>query len=137
MAIMIWSDGFSIGVEKLDTDHIILFSLINYLNDSRLEGEGERTVGPLLNALISYAETHFGREEGMMRIAEYEENAYQLHKEEHDQFTKKVLGMKKEYLVKGPGGMSEDLGEFLSQWLVDHILEVDMSYKEALKEKGE
>tara|TARA_B100000315_G_C14513089_1_gene557911 strand:- start:100 stop:513 length:414 start_codon:yes stop_codon:yes gene_type:complete len=132
MAITIWNDTLSVGVEKLDTDHIILFSLINYLNDTRLEGKGEKIVGPLLNALIGYAETHFSREEGMLRIAEYDENAYLRHKEEHDQFTKKVLGMKKAFLEKGPAGMSEDLGEFLSQWLADHILEVDMRYKEAL-----
>ncbi len=135
MAIMIWSDDFSVGVDKLDSDHIVLFSLINYLNDARIEGQDDKVIQPILKALINYADTHFRREEGLMKGADYDTTQYEMHLEKHQQFNLKVADMFKAFTDAGGTGMGEDLGEFLSEWLVNHILDVDMRYKDALKKK--
>ncbi|MDP6706760.1 MAG: hypothetical protein QF893_10490 [Alphaproteobacteria bacterium] len=34
MTLIVWSDDFSVGVEALDRDHIIIFSLINHIHEA-------------------------------------------------------------------------------------------------------
>lgn len=137
MSIMIWNEDYSVGVDSLDNDHIILFSLINYLNDARLEGQETKIVGKLLDTLVQYAVGHFQREETRMRKAGYGEDAFNLHKEEHAQFGKQILDLQQRFEKQGSEGLGEDLGEFLSGWLVDHILDTDMQYKPYVQENSD
>ncbi len=135
MSTIIWNDDYSVGVEKLDTDHIILFSLINYLNAARIWGSDNNIIKPLLDALTYYVDTHFRREEAMMKSAGLDDAQFELHVEEHRQFEKRVLEMKDEFIASADADLGRELGDFLSHWLVDHILDIDMRYKGAIKDK--
>ncbi len=135
MSTIIWNDDYSVGVEKLDTDHIILFSLINYLNAARIDGDDGNIMKPLLDALTYYVDTHFRREEAMMKSAGLDDAQFRLHVEEHRQFEKRVAEMKSGFIESRDANLGRELGEFLSHWLVDHILDVDMRYKGAIRDK--
>lgn len=130
MGSIIWNEDYSVGVDKLDTDHIIIISLINHLQDARMEKQEDDAIERLLEALIYYVELHFAREEAMMVHADFD--GFEAHVEEHRQFTRHLEELRDRLERKGPEGLSADLGELLSMWLVDHILETDKAYRAAL-----
>ena len=71
MSIIQWTPDFSVGVESIDTDHKVLISLINQLDDAILGGEPKQTVSRVLDALSDYTNYHFAREELLMRACAY------------------------------------------------------------------
>ena len=54
MSIIQWTPDFSVGVGSIDTDHKVLISLINQLDDAILGGEPKQTVRRVLDALSDY-----------------------------------------------------------------------------------
>jgi hemerythrin len=81
MALIIWSGDYSVGVDVLDADHIIVASLINHIDDAKQSGSDESAVGRVLKVLVDHAYGHFAREEALL-----EEHGYphlERHRQEH------------------------------------------------------
>lgn len=130
MALIVWNTDYSVGVDALDADHIIIISLINQVDDAKLSSSNETAIGPVLRTLISYSVGHFRREEDMMRRNRYAGLA--RHVDEHHLLEQHLQEMYDEYAATGDPEVSKEIMELLNFWIVDHILKVDMQYKVTL-----
>lgn len=66
MPLMKWNKRYSARGKSIDSQHTILFGLINDLHDRMLIGQGNKITGSLLKRLADYTRTHSAAEEKMM-----------------------------------------------------------------------
>jgi hemerythrin len=125
MALIEWNDSFSVDIQKIDEQHKKFFSIINTLHDAIMHGKGEEVVGLILKELQQYVIFHFKSEESWMELYHYPDMAN--HKLEHQEGTKKVNKLVLEY-ERGQQTVDIELLNFLSDWLQNHILQVDRKY---------
>ena len=125
MPIIEWDNAFSVDVQKIDEQHKKFFSIINMLYDAIMQGKGEVVVGPVLKELQQYVIFHFKSEETWMELYRYPDMI--KHKLEHDAGAKKVSKLVLEY-ERGQQTVDIELLKFLSDWLQNHILQVDRKY---------
>ena len=120
-----WKDQYSVGVKGIDNQHKQLIVLINVLNETTQSGA---LTTALLNSIISqlthYTKYHFTYEEVLFRKYNYSET--KEHTNEHQNFVKKIEAFAQ---VK-PEEISDQILEFLNNWLITHILKSDMKYAE-------
>ena len=130
MALITWKAAYSVGVDSLDTDHVIITSLINHVDDAKLAGSDEAAIAMILRALIGYSLRHFRREEAMMRAAGYGD--LPAHIAQHQLVQDQLTEMYDEYRRTPDPDLSQEIMQLLNFWIVDHILKVDMKYKSIL-----
>lgn len=127
MALILWKTEYSVGDDKLDDDHIVIISLINQLDETKLSGPDEAAIGPILRALIGYAVGHFRREEELMSRGRYP--GFEKHLDEHHLLEEQLQELHDEYEASGDPAISQEIMELLNFWILDHILKCDMGYK--------
>ena len=71
MAFIDWAPKFSVQSVVLDQQHKTLIALINDLHAAMLRGGATEDMQKVFKDLISYTESHFRAEEGIMRQAAY------------------------------------------------------------------
>lgn len=124
MALVEWSEDFKIGEGQIDKEHWGLFALINDLHDKYEGGAALESIGATLDALEVYVETHFEHEELFMDEIEYP--LIQEHKSAHRRLDRKVRDYSAAFREAPETFDASDFLEFLSNWLKDHILTMDM-----------
>ena len=133
MALVVWTDQFSVGVKSIDDQHVVLCETLNDLHAAMMKGQARTITGPLLQRLVSYTVDHFSEEEALMEAANYPGLA--MHRVKHRELTKQVG----EYVVrfeKGDITLSHHLLDFLSGWLTTHIQTTDKEYGPWLNDHG-
>lgn len=125
MAIITWTELYSVGVERFDQQHKKLFVIVNELHDAMSSGRGQMELKNILDQLIDYTQTHFAAEEKLMR--EYHYPDFEKHCQHHKELTQQVLDFKTKY-DSGKIGLSIQLTQFLKDWLANHILGEDKQY---------
>ena len=133
MELVTWDTSFSVNVEMIDKQHQMLFQIVNKLNNAMLNGNEKETIGKLINKLITYAAMHFAREEDYFDTLGYPET--DVHKNQHNEFEKKVSVFEADFTADRQG-LSQDIMQFLSNWLVEHIKGSDKKYSTFLTERG-
>jgi hemerythrin len=133
MSLFTWSPQIAVGIAQVDQEHRGLFDAINAFHDAMLAGQGSDALADLLTKLIEYTKTHFRHEEEMLRKYGYPDFA--AHKQQHDLLTAKVLELQAG-LKAGTTKASIETMRFVKDWLVNHIMKVDMAYKSFLVAKG-
>ena len=134
MALILWSNDYSVGIEMLDADHIVVASLINLIDDAKQSGSDEAAVGRVLKVLVDHAYAHFRREEAFL-----EEHGYphlEQHRQEHRLLADQLRELHQDYERTPDPAISREIMELLNYWLVEHILKVDMHYKAFLERTG-
>lgn len=124
-----WSKDLEIGVPFVDADHRVLINLLNQVDTCVEEREESMVLGSILNALTHYTEYHFTREEKLMELADYD--GVDAHKEVHQQLFHKVRAIFHSFAADPESVAAEDVRDFLSNWLSDHILVQDAGYRDA------
>ncbi len=120
-----WSEDFSVKISLMDEEHKKLFNLINDLNDAMLDGESENKISSVLDSLIDYTVYHFRHEEEMLKKIDY---PYIKEQElSHKAFIKKMKEFKLE-LKSGQMLLSVKIIDFLKDWLLSHIVNIDTKY---------
>ncbi|CCQ74737.1 bacteriohemerythrin [Magnetospira sp. QH-2] len=130
MAMIVWNDKMSVGVETLDNDHKILIDLLNRVHSVAGEGGGgdQGVLAKTLDELLDYVRYHFEAEERLMKLADYPN--IEAHQELHKTMGAKVAEKHAELVESGLDEKgSLELMNFLSDWLIRHILREDMKYK--------
>ena len=127
MALMLWTDDFSVGVDSLDADHIMIFSLINHVDDANRSGDDQHAIGRLLKVLLDVAEAHFQREEKIMLQNGYPD--LEAHVDEHRIIIEDVQALYAAYNETQSSEISHEIAKTLCAWLEEHILETDMQYR--------
>ena len=133
MALMTWTDDFSVELDSIDAQHHRLIDLINELHDAMLAGKAQEELKTILDGLLDYTKTHFGYEEKLMVENEYPE--YEAHKAVHDALAAKVVELD-EKLAAGEHMLSMEVMTFLKDWLTHHIMGMDKQYSPFMLEHG-
>jgi len=133
MALLTWNSKYSVGVKPLDSQHTVLFGLLNDLHGAMMKGQAQSLTQTLLQKLVQYTRTHFKDEEAMLAATKYPGLA--SHKVIHVALIKQV----EEYAVRYHAGeisVNLELLNFLRDWLTNHIQKVDHEYGPWLNEHG-
>jgi hemerythrin len=118
---MQWKAEYEIGIEPIDSQHRQLVDTISYLEAASEDSQNEE-MGRAIKFLVDYANFHFSDEESFMQKQGYP--AYEQHKILHKAFVHKLTEV---LLTLKEGGtiQLQELVEFLTGWLSNHILEED------------
>lgn len=126
MPLIEWTPEFSVSVDSLDTDHKVLISLVNQLNDAITGGEPRSTVQRVLDALLDYTNYHFGREETLMRACAYPD--FDAHARTHATLRAQVADIRDRYARNPESIHAREVLAFLKTWLTTHIVGRDHLY---------
>lgn len=102
-----------------DTQHQVLFELIDQIRDSR----SDLTV---FARLTSYAEEHFALEEAYMKKLDYP--YAREHIQAHDKFRRELKEMVAQQSLFDKA-LRETLSLFLSEWLKRHVFGIDKKFE--------
>lgn len=122
MVLLEWTDALSVGFEEIDADHKKLVAIVNDLNDAVQSGGDTKTVGRVLEDLLSYTAWHFRHEERLMQS--YGDPSFEDHKARHTELIETAEEIYQHHLDGNMNPVTELL-PFLKEWLTNHILEVD------------
>ncbi len=127
-----WTPSLSVGIETYDEHHRILISLINKLFINMESGEGQSVLKTTLEELIDYTDYHFSAEEKV--FAEYRYPKMEQHIVQHQSLLKKarelLAGLETDQAV-----LTNEVLDFLQDWVTNHILKTDRQYSDFLKGK--
>jgi len=130
MKFIEWSKHFSVGNDRMDSQHRELFDIIADLRtamaseDILVEYEAEWEV---VERMIAYAIRHLSEEEQLLEESGYPDLA--MHREMHREFLAKIFEIEKAIENGDDAPSVEKLCDFLEHWLAHHILEVDQQYR--------
>lgn len=123
-----WNDKFLLGVNEMDDEHKILIAKINKLVKS-LNKENQKLIEENFIDLRDYTVLHFRDEEEFMQRVQYPD--FEAHSKIHENMLAK-FGSFQEQVFDGTLDKKKFVA-FLKNWLVSHILGVDMQYAEHSK----
>ncbi len=127
MALIQWSSRFELGVPFIDADHKILVDLLNRMNEASRSDGNLADIGGILSALVDYTHYHFAREERAQFAAHYPDIGE--HRARHAVLTKEAKRLFDAFRANPGRAEVGDLMDFLSDWLMDHVLLHDMAIK--------
>jgi hemerythrin len=134
MSLLTWSGKYSVGVQSMDSQHTVLFGILNDLHAAMIKGQAQKITGLLLRKLASYTRDHFSAEERLMAAAGYPGLAQ--HRMKHRVLMKQVDDFAVRY-ERGESNLNLALLNFLRDWLTNHIQHEDQQYGPWLNEHGE
>ena len=62
-----WSPDYSVNIKTIDDQHQELVNILNRLFIAVSKREGDKVIAGILDALMSYTQTHFALEERLMQ----------------------------------------------------------------------
>ncbi len=133
MALLTWSNEYSVGIKDIDAQHTKLIGMINNLHDAMKDRKGKEALRPIIDDLIAYTVSHFGREEQLFAQHGYAEGV--RHAGVHKALTQQVLDLKTK-IDSGTGVLAVEVMAFMKTWLTSHIMAEDKKYAPFLKSKG-
>lgn len=134
MPLMEWNAKLGVGVRVIDDDHQKLVGMVNDLYDAMKSAQGKEVLGRVLDGLISYTKTHFGREEQLMSLHHYP--GADAHHREHVALATKVLEVQAKFKAGNTAILSMEVMNFLREWLIKHIQVSDQALGQFLRSKN-
>lgn len=126
-AIPVFDDTFKTGISLIDEEHKTLFDIIGKVYttiQTELVHDKYDAILDILDELKEYTRIHFTDEENYMREIGYDGLAYQ--EMLHQKFIDKLEELDLEDVDDNQEAYLYDFLGFLQNWLVNHILKVDM-----------
>ena len=130
---MVWDQSFSTSIPLFDEHHKNLFAMVNELNEAMQHKRSKAAIGSVLQRLISYTGTHFAAEEEVFRKTNYPEEA--AHVKLHRELVAQALALQAKF-NSGETLLTQEVIEFLQDWLVQHIKGTDSRYGAHLRSHG-
>ncbi|MCK5521329.1 MAG: hemerythrin family protein [Candidatus Marinimicrobia bacterium] len=127
MEHVVWKDEYSVKNEIIDAQHKSLCHLINELIDCSKDETKCKLFESIIDKLIKYVEVHFATEEKYFKETDF--ILADQHIEEHQNFIQKVNDVAGDFYSMQLAE-TEQILEFLTTWLQDHILNTDQKYVE-------
>ncbi len=121
-----FKEEYVTGIASVDAEHKRLFEIAGeayQLTKENLLMDKYDQVRHILGELKEYALQHFEHEEAYMASINYKHMFIQ--KVQHDQFREKINDMNLEHLDENSEAMLEEILNYLTNWLINHILEHD------------
>ncbi len=126
-----WNRNFEIGIPSIDRQHYRLVELINALGEAMALGRSLPKIHELTEALTAYAVEHFTDEELLLAEAPMAESEKELHLAAHRSFVEKAQALAHRSDL-AQAEVAQSVLEFLTTWLVVHILGTDRKIALAL-----
>lgn len=124
MDAFVWDQRFVTGESGVDDEHRELVRLTNSLIELQSKYAAAETVQETLDQLIAYAALHFTNEEALMRSDGCDPRFIDQHACVHRSFAEQVSKLR----ALPAGSVSlENLINYLTAWLAQHILGMDQS----------
>lgn len=134
---MEWTDNLAVGIDTIDSQHKELFIRINKLVAAIKEHRCKSEIDGTLKFLEDYARVHFSEEEKHMRETGYP--GYDEQRADHTKYLAALAELKEQASLPRVHGSSYDLSATTNQvvvdWIVDHIMKVDMKFGQFLKNR--
>jgi hemerythrin len=123
----IWNDKLSLGVKSMDDEHVILIEKINKLvtqMEQQYIKKDNASLYLCFTDLANYTVKHFANEEAYMKSIGY------MQLSSHQKIHEKLLNHVGSYgiQIKSDTVDNQKLISFLRNWLLSHIMGVDMQY---------
>lgn len=131
----IWNDKLSLGIKAMDDEHVILIEKINAFITALEQQYVKKDKEYLLtsfNNLASYTIEHFEDEERFLQSIDYPQ--LNSHKKIHENLINQV-GIYGEQIKSGTLN-EKKIVSFLRNWLLSHIMGVDMQYSKHSHERN-
>jgi hemerythrin-like metal-binding protein len=125
MAIVEWSESFSVKNTTIDEQHKKLIDLVNKLHEAMAAGHGRDILSSVLDDMIDYTDYHFQTEEKAFEKFGYDKA--EIHKAQHREFVTKIKDLKSKYKEGGFLLTIETL-QYLVNWISNHISKSDHQY---------
>ncbi len=128
-----WDDKYSVGISGINDEHRQFIDIINMAIATNESSDNPGELREVLYRITKYAINHFSTEENYMIEFNYPE--YQFHKEEHHDFSRKVIAYC-ERVNDGDSQISKEILEYLKRWLINHIQVTDKKYVDCFIRNG-
>ena len=128
-----WSDELSVGNSLIDQDHKELVNLVNELHQAVQDGKSNETLGRILQALFTYTQEHFQREELLMEHINYVDK--EAHLDQHKKLIDQVVVLQDAF-DRGRVEVANNTAELLRYWLTHHIMRTDKKLSVAIAASG-
>jgi hemerythrin len=133
MALVAWSESYTVSVRQFDEQHKKLMAMVNRLDDAMMARKGRLLQADVLTSLAAFIQTHFSDEERLMR--HYVFPGFVPHKKAHDQMLAQVRVFQRK-TETGENAVTRGVMIFFKDWLVQHIREEDIKYGPFMNGKG-
>ena len=133
MEKLIWSPSYSVGIGEIDQQHQRMFQLIDRLERQSMTSVHSEVLSEVLGDMIQYANEHFSTEERLLARHDYPD--LEEHQAQHLVFLERAAELNFETVVAQTDTPANTL-TFLRLWWHHHILNVDMQYRDYLREHG-
>ena len=131
--MFMWQESFAINVMQMDEQHKRLIQIANTIMEHLYNHAEHQAVENAFDALVDYTHYHFAEEEKLLALYNYP--ATQTQHRIHEQLIKQVVEYKNEILSGNIPNRAEFLN-FISRWLMRHVLDEDRKYGAFLNAKG-
>lgn len=128
-----WNEKLELGVHEMDDEHKILVGYINELVvnlESQYENRDKESLIKAFSNLANYTIEHFSHEEAFMASINYP--LFNSHKKIHEKLLEQVAQYGRD--IQNDTLDDQKLVSFLRNWLISHIMGVDMQYAAHYKE---
>jgi diguanylate cyclase (GGDEF)-like protein/hemerythrin-like metal-binding protein/PAS domain S-box-containing protein len=131
MNFFYWNKSFEVGIPEIDSQHRRLVDLINALAAAIAGGGKLPDVQSLFGQLMEYAAAHFSDEEKLLAACSLPEAEKAQHLRAHEGFVVKAREiMLHPDLLQAE--VAEQVLEFLTTWLISHILGSDKKIAQSM-----
>ena len=127
MTLLHWRPNMSLGADDLDADHKFLIDLLNRIHYMFRAGDEHAAIEAALGELTDYTDRHFHREEAWMRSCGYPD--VDRHGQLHKDLRKSLQGWTATYEQDPDGFDAAAFYDFVSDWLLVHVLDEDMKLR--------
>lgn len=130
-AMVTWSESLSLGDPEIDEQHRTLIGLLNGLYEAMLTGTARERLTLLISDLTAYTRLHFQNEERYFELFNYSE--LEAHTRVHKELTDRLAQLRDRH-ARGEEDLTVEMLLFLGNWVLEHVMLVDMRYKQFLAE---
>lgn len=119
-------DEFLTGIKEIDDEHRRLFEIAEdtyQLKNAEFYADKYDEIKAILGELKDYTKMHFQHEEAYMESINYKRMFTQ--KIQHQAFIEKLEELDFSDIDENSDAVIDEILDFLTEWLVDHILEND------------
>jgi hemerythrin-like metal-binding protein len=122
--LIIWSEGYSVGIKDIDMQHMKLIDLINKLYYLFLNKNYD-DLKNIMKELKDYTLYHFSTEERLFREKKYSNELEHIAK--HEELVNQLNTLINEF-INSPSVLTMKTMTFLQKWLTNHIMKEDKKY---------
>ncbi len=135
-----WTDNYLVNIYKVDDQHKALFATAAKLYKLLLGHEDLKEIDKIFSSLVRQTLVHFQTEEELMKTHGYPD--YPHHKELHDILVQQLKDMQSsQQTIKSLNYLQPwierlEVADYLSGWLVNHIVDEDKKFGVFLRDNG-